>query len=89
MNTNKKPNSNPNDELYLGKNSDRITNPSKSAILNNKNYNNNLNSNYNNYATNYNSGNNNGNTTKSYEYYQNNDDDKYDKINTKKLFSSF
>ena len=86
MNTNKKPNSNPNDELYLGKNSDRITNPSKSAILNNKNYNNNLNSNYNNYATNYNSGNNNGNTTKSYEYYQNNDDDKYDPINTKEFF---
>ena len=86
MNTNKKPNSNPNDELYLGKNSDRITNPSKSAILNNKNYNNNLNSNYNNLATNYNSGNNNGNSMKSYEYYQNNDDDKYDPINTKEFF---
>ena len=43
VNTNKKLNSNPNDQLYLGKNSDRITNPRKSEILNNKNYNNNIN----------------------------------------------
>ena len=85
MNLNKKPNSNPNDEIYLAKNNDRITNPSRSAILNNKNNNNNLYSNYNNLATNYNSGNNN-NTMKSYEYYQNNDDDKYDPINTKEFF---